>query len=53
MAQIKKCNVTGIETDVTNFYRGQNRVKAVDNLRRISGLNTKQLKRTFEQLKTY
>jgi len=53
MAQIKKCSVTGIETDASNFYPGQTRVKAVDNLRRISGLNTKQLRRTFEQLKTY
>jgi len=53
MNATKTCTITGIETSENNFYPGQTRVKAVDNLRRISGLNNKQLKRMFQQLKTY
>ena len=32
--QMKVCSVTGLETNVNNFYKNQNHVKAVDNLRR-------------------
>ena len=31
---MKVCSVTGLETSVNNFYKNQNHVKAVDNLRR-------------------
>jgi hypothetical protein len=32
--QTKVCSVTGLETDVNNFYKKPNHVKAVDNIRR-------------------
>ena len=47
------CAVTGIETSVNNFYGKQGHVKSVDNLRRTTGANRKQLKRMFNQLTTY
>ena len=47
------CAVTGIETSVNNFYGNQGHVKSVDNLRRTTGANRKQLKRMFNQLTTY
>jgi len=49
----KKCNVTGITTSTENFYADHAHVKAVDNLRRITGANKKQLTRMFNQLNTY
>ena len=51
--QTKVCTVTGVETNVTNFYTNQNHVKAVDNLRRNSGATKKQLQRMFNQLNQY
>ena len=51
--QMKVCSVTGLETSVNNFYKNQNHVKAVDNLRRVSGANKVQLTRMFNQLNTY
>ena len=55
MARIRKqtCNVTGVTTSVNNFYNNQTHVKAVDNLRRVTGANKDQLKRMFNQLATY
>jgi hypothetical protein len=55
MARTRKqtCNVTGVTTSVNNFYNNQNHVKAVDNLRRITGANKDQLRRMFNQLATY
>ena len=55
MARTKKqtCNVTGVTTSVNNFYNNQTHVKAVDNLRRITGANKDQLRRMFNQLATY
>ncbi len=47
------CSVTGLETDVTNFYANQNHVKAVDNLRRNSGATKEQLQRMFNQVNQY
>jgi hypothetical protein len=47
------CSVTGIETDVNNFYANQNHVKAVDNLRRNTGATKDQLQRMFNQLNSY
>jgi len=55
MGRIKKriCSVTGVNTSVNNFYTNQNHVKAVDNLRRLTGANKGQLVRMFNQLATY
>lgn len=51
--QTKVCTVTGIETNVNNFYANQNHVKAVDNLRRNTNATKDQLQRMFNQLNTY
>lgn len=55
MARTKKrtCSVTGITTSERNFYGNQTHVKAVDNLRRVTGANRNQLQRMFSQLQTY
>ena len=49
----KTCDITGIKTSPTNFYANQSHVKAVDNMRRLTGANKAQLKRMFNQLATY
>ena len=49
----RTCVVTGLKTDSSNFYRNQNHVKAVDNIRRNNGITKKQLMRMFNQLNTY
>ena len=51
--QTKVCSVSGIETNVNNFYANQNHVKAVDNLRRLTGATKQQMTRMFNQLQTY
>jgi hypothetical protein len=51
--QTKVCTVTGMETSIDNFYRNQNHVKAVDNLRRNSGATKEQLQRMFNQVNQY
>ena len=51
--QTKVCSVTGLETDVNNFYKNQNHVKAVDNLRRTTGVKKFQLQRMFNQINQY
>ena len=51
--QLKVCSVTGLETSIDNFYKNQNHVKAVDNLRRSSGATKEQLMRMFNQLNNY
>tara|TARA_R110002167_G_scaffold25616_1_gene88758 strand:- start:371 stop:547 length:177 start_codon:yes stop_codon:yes gene_type:complete len=51
--QTKICSVTGIETNVENFYANQNHVKAVDNIRRSTDANKEQLKRMFNQINAY
>ena len=51
--QLKVCSVTGLETSTTNFYKNQNHVKAVDNLRRNSNATKDQLQRMFTQLNGY
>jgi len=55
MARTRKrtCAVTGITTSENNFYGNQTHVKAVDNLRRVTGANRQQLRRMFNQLATY
>jgi hypothetical protein len=49
----RTCDVTGMRTSVNNFYTNQSHVKAVDNLRRVTGANKIQLTRMFNQLNTY
>ena len=49
----RTCTVTGMKTSTNNFYRNQNHVKAVDNLRRVTGASKDQLTRMFNQLATY
>lgn len=51
--RMKVCDVTGIKTSADNFYNGHTHVKAVDNLRRLTGANKTQLRRMFNQLNTY
>ena len=51
--QTKLCTVTGLETDVNNFYKNQNHVKAVDNFRRTTGVKKYQLQRMFNQVNGY
>ena len=55
MARTRKrtCDVTGMNTSVNNFYSNQSHVKAVDNLRRLTGATKIQLSRMFNQLNTY
>ena len=50
---LKVCSVTGLETSETNFYRNQNHLKAVDNLRRTTGATKEQLSRMFNQINQY
>ena len=49
----KVCSVSGVKTSVNNFYKNQNHVKAIDNLRRNSGATKEQLTRMFNQLNNY
>ena len=51
--QLKVCSVTGLETSIDNFYKNQNHVKAVDNLRRTTNANKEQLQRMFNQINQY
>lgn len=51
--QVRICSVTGMTTNVDNFYANQTHVKAVDNLRRSTGANKQQLTRMFNQIKAY
>lgn len=55
MARTRKrtCNVSGVTTSESNFYNGHSHVKAVDNLRRVTGANKEQLRRMFNTLSTY
>ena len=49
----RTCDVTGMNTSVNNFYTNQSHVKAVDNLRRLTGATKQQMTRMFNQLNTY
>ena len=51
--QTKVCSVTGLETSVNNFYKNQNHLKAVDNLRRNTNATIEQLARMFNQINQY
>ena len=50
---LKVCSVTGLETSVNNFYKNQNHLKAVDNLRRTTNATKEQLARMFNQINQY
>ena len=49
----KICTVSGIKTSENNFYKNQNHVKAVDNLRRNTGATKDQIMRMFNQINNY
>jgi hypothetical protein len=49
----KTCSVSGVKTSQNNFYKNQNHVKAVDNLRRNTGATKDQIMRMFNQLNNY
>ena len=51
--QMKVCGVTGLETSLDNFYKNQNHVKAVDNIRRTTNATKDQLARMFNQINQY
>jgi hypothetical protein len=51
--QTKICTVTGVETNVNNFYTGQNHLKAVDNMRRNTNATKDQMQRMFNQINNY
>ena len=46
-----QCN--WIRNFCNNFYKNQNHVKAVDNLRRTTNANKEQLQRMFNQINQY
>ena len=47
------CDVTGVKTSTSNFYKNQSHIKAVDNIRRNTGATKEQLTRMFNQLNNY
>ncbi len=49
----RTCSVTGMKTTANNFYTNQTHVKAVDNIRRNTGVTKKQLTNMFNQLQAY
>ena len=51
--KMKVCSVSGIKTSENNFYKNQNHVKAVDNIRRNTNVTKEQLKRMFNQINNY
>ena len=51
--QTKVCSVTGLETSINHFYKNQNHLKAVDNLRRTTNVTKEQLARMFNQINQY
>jgi len=51
--KMKVCSVSGMKTSEKNFYKNQNHVKAVDNLRRNSNATKEQIMRMFNQINNY
>ncbi len=49
----KVCSVSGIKTSENNFYKNQNHVKAVDNMRRNTNATKEQITRMFNQINNY
>ena len=52
-AKTRVYDVTGLKTKETNFYKNQSHVKAVDNLRRLTGATKEQMQRMFHQINNY
>ena len=53
MTRKRICDVTGIKTNIDNFYKNQSHIKAVDNIRRNTGVTKEQLTRMFNQINNY
>ena len=51
--KMKVCSVSGLKTSENNFYKNQNHVKAVDNLRRTTNATKEQMQRMFNQINQY
>ena len=51
--KMKICSVTGMNSNIKNFYANQNHVKAVDNIRRNTDVTKEQLTRMFNQINNY
>ena len=49
----RTCDVTGVTTSTSNFYKNQSHIKAVDNIRRNTSVTKEQLTRMFNQLNNY
>ena len=49
----KVCDVTGMNVSEKHFYKNQNHVKAVDNLRRNTTATKDQLQTMFHQINNY
>ena len=48
--EMRVCTVSGLTRPTTDFYKGQNHLKAIDNLRRNSGATKDQMRRMFNNL---
>ena len=51
--KMRICTVTGMNVSEKHFYKNQNPVKAVDNLRRNSTATKDQLQTMFHQINNY
>ena len=49
----RTCDVTGVTTSTSNFYKNQSHIKAVDNIRRNTSATKEQLTRMFNQINNY
>ena len=49
----RTCDVTGVTTSTSNFYKNQSHIKAVDNVRRNTSATKEQLTRMFNQINNY
>ena len=49
----KTCSVSGLKTSENNFYKNQNHVKAVDNLRINTTATKDQIQMMFHQINNY
>ena len=47
------CDVTGVTTSTSNFYKNQSHIKAIDNIRRNTSATKEQLTRMFNQINNY
>ena len=49
----RTCDVTGVTTSTSNFYKNQSHIKAIDNIRRNTSATKEQLTRIFNQINNY